>query len=289
MLALTFAAAMTARAETWHARPTEACWSARIRTFLGLRQVLPRTLPSAQTLTAVRGVRRVEYWLVSRHPGRRQMRLPRSAYATWMLAIAPTTTGPRRRSLETWMPRGDGCGHEAIAKPRWITALVAVLLLVGCGIDKPATKSGEEQPTNSGTHASSRPQAISFDDTHEHADGVEVAVTEIADAKLIPFQTETGNTGDPYTILTVQVSNGSTKRLELVLTGTLTYGAAEEPAVEVPILEGAEAMALVKPGEAISHDWGFIVPERFQDDVVFVVGIDFEHDKSVFSGSIKPQ
>jgi hypothetical protein len=215
---------------------------------------------------------------------------PRLACATRMLAIAPTTTGPRRRrSLEVETPRRGGCGHEAIAKPRWITALVGVLLVVGCGIDKPATKSGEEQPTNSGTHASSRPQAISFDDTHEHADGVEVAVAEIADAKLVPFQTDTGNTGDPYTILTVRVSNGSPKRLELVLTGTLIYGPDEKPAIEVPILEEPEGMALVEPGEAVSHDWGFIVPEEFQDDAVFVVGIDLEHDKSVFSGSVRPQ
>lgn len=177
-----------------------------------------------------------------------------------------------------------------MAKPRWITALVAVLLLLGCSIDKPATESGEEQPTTSGTHASSRPQAISFDDAHQHADGVEVAVAEIAAAKLIPFQAkegDTGNTGDPYTILTVRVSNGSTQQLELVLSATLAYGPDEEAAIEVPIMEGAEAMSLVKPGDAASYDWGFIVPEEFQDDVVFVVGIDFEHDKSVFSGSIR--
>jgi hypothetical protein len=175
-------------------------------------------------------------------------------------------------------------------KPRWITGLVAVLLLLGCGIGRPATESGEEQPTSSGSHASSRPQAISFDDTHQHADGVEVAVAEIADAKLVAFQEpegEDGNTGDPYTILTVRVSNGSTKQLELVLTAMLAYGPDEKPAIEVPLDEGADGMALVKPGEAASYDWGFIVPEEFRDDVVFVVGIDFEHDKSVFSGSIR--
>ena len=177
-----------------------------------------------------------------------------------------------------------------MAKPSWITTLAAVLLLLGCGIGKPATESGEEQPTSTGAHAPSKPRAISFDDTHQHADGVEVAVAEIADAKLIPLQDregEAGNAGDPYTILTVRVSNESTKRLELVLTGTLTYGPDQKPAIEVPIMEGAEAMALVKPGDAASYDWGFIVPEEFQDDVVFVVGIDFDHDKSVFSGSIR--
>ncbi len=177
-----------------------------------------------------------------------------------------------------------------MAKRRWITAVVAVLLLLGCGIDKPPTESGDEQPTSSGNHASPRPQAISFDDTHQHADGVEVAVAEIAAAELIAFQAReegAGNTGDPYTILTVRVSNGSTKRLELVLTSTLSYGPDETPAKEVPLMEAVGGMALVEPGDAASYDWGFIVPEEFQDEVLFVVGIDFEHEKSVFSGSIR--
>jgi hypothetical protein len=166
--------------------------------------------------------------------------------------------------------------------------LGAVLLLLGCGVDKPVTESGEERSTGNGSHAPSRPQAISFDETHKHADGVEVAVTEIAAARLVAFQyrpDDIGKTGDPYTILTVRVTNGSDKELELLLTATLGCGADERPAVEIPIHEGG--MANLPPGEAMSYDWGFIVPESFQDETVFVVAIDLEHEKSVFSGSIR--
>jgi len=46
-------------------------------------------------------------------------------------------------------------------------------------------------------------------------------------------------------------------------------------------------MANRPPRVAISYDWGFIVPESFQDDTVFVVAIGLEHDRSVFSGSIR--
>jgi hypothetical protein len=175
-----------------------------------------------------------------------------------------------------------------MATPRGIMVLGAVLLLLGCGVDKPVTESGEERSTGNGSHAPSRPQAISFDETHKHADGVEVAVTEIAAARLVAFQyrpDDIGKTGDPYTILTVRVTNGSDKELELLLTATLGYGPDERPAVEIPIHEGG--MANLPPGEAMSYDWGFIVPESFQDEAVFVVAIDLEHEKSVFSGSIR--
>ena len=94
-----------------------------------------------------------------------------------------------------------------------------------------------------------------------------------------------GNTGDPYTILTVRVNNGSDKELELLLTATLAYGPDEQLAVEIPLQEGG--MGNLPPGEARSYDWGFIVPDPFQDETVFVVAIDLEHDKSVFSGSIR--
>jgi hypothetical protein len=175
-----------------------------------------------------------------------------------------------------------------MAKASWITTLVAVLLLLGCGIDKPATESDEGQPTSTGAPPPSRPQALSFDDTHQHADGAEVAVTEIAAAELVAFQPrpdQVGNTGDPYTILTVRVDNGSDKELELLLTATLAYGPDEQLAVEIPLQEGG--MGNLPPGEARSYDWGFIVPDPFQDETVFVVAIDLEHDKSVFSGSIR--
>lgn len=175
-----------------------------------------------------------------------------------------------------------------MATPRWIMVLGAVLLLLGCGINGPATRSDDEQPTGGGSPAPSRPQAISFDETHKHADGVEVAVTEIAAARLVEFQyrpDDIGKTGDPYTILTVRVTNGSDQELELLLTATLGYGPDERPAVEIPIQEGG--MANLPPGEAMSYDWGFMVPESSQDETVFVVAIDLDHDKSVFSGSIR--
>ena len=177
-----------------------------------------------------------------------------------------------------------------MATPRWLMVLGAILLLLGCGIDRPATQSGEEQRPANGSDAPSRSEAISFDQTHKHADGVEVAVTDITAAKLVEFQyrpDEIGKTGDPYTILTVRVTNGSDKELELLLTATLAYGPDEQLAVEIPIQEGG--MANLPPGEAISYDWGFMVPEAFQDETVFVVAIDLEHDKSVFSGSIRPK
>ena len=104
-----------------------------------------------------------------------------------------------------------------MTKPRWIVALVAVLVLVGFGSDKPAEENGGDPPTSAETHTSSRPEAIAFDGTHQHADGIEVAVANIAAAELVEFQAreeQAGITGDPYTILIVRVSNGSEEPLE---------------------------------------------------------------------------
>lgn len=98
---------------------------------------------------------------------------------------------------------------------------------------------------------------------------------------------ETAKEGDPYTILTVRIHNGSTKELELVPTATLAYGPDRKAAGEVTLESQPGGMEILQPGEAASHDWGFVVPDEFLGDVVFEVAVGLEHDKAVFAGSIR--
>jgi hypothetical protein len=87
--------------------------------------------------------------------------------------------------------------------------------------------------------------------------------------------------------LTVQVRNGSKKELELLLTATLAYGPDGKLAAEVTLESELGGMEVLQPGDEVSHDWGFIVPAKFQNDVVLEITVDLEHERSVFSGSIK--
>ena len=79
-------------------------------------------------------------------------------------------------------------------------------------------------------------RAVSFDKQYRYPDGLSVAVVEIAHAELPDFvATEDPNAkkGDPYTILTVKIHNGSDQEIAPLVVASLFYGTDQKRAARV--------------------------------------------------------
>jgi hypothetical protein len=95
--------------------------------------------------------------------------------------------------------------------------------------------------------------------------------------------------GSLVTVLSIRVKNGSAATLDTYPTGTMTYGpdGEEAPAVFDTGIEAAEGKIL--PGKAKTGTYGFVIPEKYLDDVTLEFSWDVSagYESAIFSGSLK--
>jgi hypothetical protein len=183
--------------------------------------------------------------------------------------------------------------------------LTAGFLFTGCsGIEQSGVQPGEgpavtDEPMHGPIEGEGEPSEESsplqddakFGEKYVYSDGLEVEVIRIRNGRFTASQVEYADDvkrGDPYSVFTIRVKNGSPKTVELVGSVTVSYGPDGEPAEQTYLLDEAEELTgkLIK-GKSRSAGFVFLIPPRFYDDVVLEVAPDFEHDSAVFSGSIK--
>jgi hypothetical protein len=185
--------------------------------------------------------------------------------------------------------------------------LAAALLLSGCGgIEQSGVEPGDGPAASEteyhgpiegepGDDPSEEPSPLQdnakFGEKYVYSDGLEVEVIKIRNGRFTASQVEYADDvkkGDPYSVFTIRVKNGSPKTVELLGSVAVTYGPDGEPAKETYVLDEAEELSgkLIK-GKSRSAGFVFLIPTRFYDDVVLEFSPDFEHDSAVFSGSIK--
>jgi hypothetical protein len=181
------------------------------------------------------------------------------------------------------------------------------LLLTGCaGIEQSSAEPGDgpavieepletEPPLEGGDEPSEQPQgpdSATFKDKYTYIDGLQVEVIKIVNGKFTEAQAEYRDDvkpGQPYTVMTIRVKNGTPKTVDLVGSATVTYGpdgteAETTYAEDSDISEGLDGKLL--KGKSRSARYVFLIPPKHQNDVVLEFSPDFEHDSAMFSGSI---
>lgn len=186
---------------------------------------------------------------------------------------------------------------------RGIAVLLLILLaLTGCtstpssGVqpgDGPAAAeepSGpvEGEPSDEPTEDTG-PAAASFKEKITYPDGLEVEVIRTRVAKFGEYDSTDGGDakkGDPYILLSVRVKNGSKKTVQLVGSGTVSYGPDGEEAstAYTSATEGMDGKLI--PGKSKTGKYGYVVPAKYRSDVTFEFSPDFEHESAVFTGSL---
>lgn len=198
------------------------------------------------------------------------------------------------------------------------TASIVLLLTValsGCTTSTPttvepgdgpaATESGEpmeggsepstfdEPPTDEPTEEP-EPDVAGFKDKYTYDDGAQVEVTKIQHGKVSAYDAEIDDSlkrGEDWVALTVRVKNGSSKRFDTDgNSGTLYYGPDGEEAQTPYLTENdprRDMSGTLLPGKAKSGTILFLVPPKYQSDVVLEFSFDYEHESAVFSGSVK--
>ena len=178
-----------------------------------------------------------------------------------------------------------------------VAAALGMLLWPGCSTDQ-----GTERETRSAASASAAPEAsvnpspsssvrtVGFNQTYSFENGLTVKILKIRSAKLGPFQpTDDPNAkeGDPYTIISTRIGNGSPAEVELVITSRVTFGPEATEAPQVAVDEEFDLINL-KPKEAQDYSFGFIIPAEFQDQVAMEMTMTIDPLRTaVFSGSIR--
>jgi len=185
----------------------------------------------------------------------------------------------------------------------WLTA---AFLLSGCtSVDQTGVQPGDGPAVNEETplhgaiegeegepvEPSPLQDNAKFGEKYVYSDGLQVEVIRIRNGQFTARQVEYEDKikkGDPYTVFTIRVKNGTSKTIDLVGTVQVTYGPDGEEAEQTYLLDEAEDMSgkLIK-GKSRSAGFSFLVPTKFYDDVVLEFSPDFDHDSAVFSGSIK--
>ena len=183
-------------------------------------------------------------------------------------------------------------------------ALAAVLALTGLlaacgGLVEPSTIEDGSGPRAEATAPSEAPSEEAsgnpkIGDKAVYPDGVELEITKVKVAKAGPIMILSGGEddanieeGDPFYAVTIRVTNGSAKNIELGMLPTVSFGPDGEEASQVLGTGAAGALngKLVK-GKAKSETFGFIVPKKWAKDVQVEITPSFEYDSTVFTGSL---
>ena len=142
-------------------------------------------------------------------------------------------------------------------------------------------------PTPTATPAG---RAVSLDKQYRYPDGLSVAVVEIAHATLGDFvSTEDPNAkvGDPFTIVTIEIHNGSDQEIAPLVVASLFYGADQKRAARVEYdsyLDGP----VIAPGESAPlFDMAYLIPVDERDQVRLEVALNIDdHEPAQFTGSV---
>jgi hypothetical protein len=174
--------------------------------------------------------------------------------------------------------------------------LVCAALLAILGACSSPIQSSSPEPTTSGSSsvspkaADASPKAVSFSKSYRYPDGITVAITGVAHGQLgagQPTNAPDAKEGDPYTVLTVTVHNGTAKSFDALIQGTLRYGNDKTVAYQMG-LDDIGGVVTLAPGQT-SHpyDIGFLLPVEARDNVDLEIPIDAgQHGPAAFTGSI---
>lgn len=127
----------------------------------------------------------------------------------------------------------------------------------------------------------------------EWTDGVSARITKIKGGRVTAEHVDRNSdlkVGQAYTIITVKITNGSAQRIDLLTEALVSYGPDGEGAIETYLSEDTEARApdgVLLPNRSKSGFFVFLIPERYQDNVVVELTPDLDHDAVVFTGSIE--
>jgi hypothetical protein len=174
--------------------------------------------------------------------------------------------------------------------------LVCAALLAILGACSSPIQSSSPEPTTSGSSsvspksADASPKAVSFSKSYRYSDGITVAITGVAHGQLgagQPTNDPDAKEGDPYTVLSVTVHNGTAKSFDALFQGTLRYGNDKTVAYQMG-LDDMGGVVTLAPGETShSYDIGFLLPVEARDNIDLEISIDAgQHGPAAFTGSI---
>lgn len=158
----------------------------------------------------------------------------------------------------------------------------------------PTDETMDEPPTEEPTDTSSGTGDVAtFGDKYTYEDGIEVEVTKIKLGKVSARdvdQLADDKEGTPWTQFTVRIRNGSDARLaDVSASYTVTYGPDGEEATAsyIPTVDDTDVSGSILPGKSKVSSDTFVIPTKYQDDVVLEFGFDYEHEAAIFAGSVK--
>lgn len=133
-------------------------------------------------------------------------------------------------------------------------------------------------------------RTVSLDKQYRYPDGLSVAVVEIAHATLGDFvSTEDPNAkvGDPFTIVTIEIHNGSDQEIRPMVVASLFYGKDQKRAARVDCelcLDGP----FIEPGKSAPLlDMAYLIPIDERDQVRLEVALNIDdHEPAQFTGSV---
>ena len=132
-----------------------------------------------------------------------------------------------------------------------------------------------------------------FTEPCAYPDGLVVNVTRASSGLLteVPYSDNPFvQHGDPYTIITVELRNGSSKTVQAWFVGRATYGPKrhQAPRFATRALTDLNSVQMIAPGEtSYPYSLGFLIPPDAHDDVQFELNIDpGTHRTAIFAGSL---
>ncbi|GAA1436235.1 hypothetical protein GCM10009616_35560 [Microlunatus lacustris] len=208
--------------------------------------------------------------------------------------------GPAAPATSQSAEAGDGPGGVEEAKAALCSAYTpddAEWVQYDCaaleGGGAPEESQPSDEPTEEPSEETSEGETATFTEKYTYEDGVEVEVTKINRGKVSNADAEyaepEASAGDPYVQFTVRTKNGSSERLDAYGSFTVTYGPDGEEATS-PYLSSVEETDLtgkILPKKAKVATDTFVIPTKYQDDVVLEFNFDFEHESAIFAGSVK--
>ncbi len=157
--------------------------------------------------------------------------------------------------------------------------------------DSPTVVEGEpaegEPPEGPAEEADAEPAEVKFGQKFTYPDGLAVEITRVRHGKISKSDYKeyyAEEAAPDFVVVTMRITNGTPKRVEISDFTDITFGpdgTGVSPYVEKGSLDG-----LLLAGRAKSATVKLYIPPQYQDEVVWVQGVDMERDQVVFTGSL---